>query len=47
MSFIESLGSAMFTMFVVFMVLTCLYFLIKIFSFFIRLFESTVKKSPE
>jgi len=47
MSFIESVMQALFTMFVVFAVLTCLYVLIKLFTFIIRTFESATKKSSE
>jgi hypothetical protein len=38
----ESFGTAMFTMVVVFLVLACLYVLIKVFSFFIRIIESAI-----
>ena len=47
MSLLESIITAVFCMVVVFAVLTCLYFLIKIFSFGIRKFETISKKSTE
>jgi len=47
MTVLESILQALFTMFVVFMVLACLYVLIKVFSFFIRIIESAGKKSTE
>ena len=47
MSIIDSIGSAMFTMVVVFIVLACLYVLIKLFSFVIRKFENVSKKSTQ
>jgi hypothetical protein len=45
MSLVESVMQALFTMFVVFAVLACLYVLIKLFSFGIRLIEAAGKKS--
>ena len=47
MSLVESVMQALFTMFVVFAVLACLYVLIKLFSFVIRTFEAATKKSSE
>jgi len=47
MSFLESIITALFCMVVVFTVLTCLYFLIKFFSFGIRKFEFKGRKSTE
>ncbi len=45
MSFLESIITAVFCMVVVFMVLACLYVLIKLFSYGIRKFELIGKKS--
>ncbi len=45
MNFLEAIVSAVFVMLVVFTVLACLYFLIKIFSFGIRKFESVSRKT--
>jgi len=45
MSFFDSLIAAVFVMVVVFVVLACLYFLIKLYTFGIRKFEFTGKRS--
>ncbi len=45
MNFLEAIISAVFVMVVVFVVLACLYFLIKLFSFGIRKFEFIGRKS--
>lgn len=45
MNFLEAIISAVFVMVVVFVVLACLYFLIKLFSFGIRKIEIIGKKS--
>lgn len=47
MSFLESLIAGIFCMMVVFTVLACLYFLILVFSFGIRNFESVGRKSTQ
>lgn len=47
MSVIESILSAVFCMVVVFVVLVCLYFLIKLFSAGMRILEMNGKKSTE
>lgn len=47
MSVLESIISAVFCMVVVFVVLTCLYFLIKLFSAGIRKIEAAGRKSTE
>jgi hypothetical protein len=46
MSVLESIISAVFVMVVVFLVLACLYVLIKAFSFGIRKVETISKKTP-
>lgn len=45
MNFLETVIAAVFVMIVVFVVLACLYFLIKLFSFGIRKIEFIGKKS--
>lgn len=47
MSVFEAIISALFCMVVVFVVLTCLYFLIKLYSFGIRKIEAIGRKSTE
>lgn len=45
MSIIEGIFTAIFCMFVVFIVLACLYVLIKLFSFGIRMIENLSRKA--
>ena len=47
MSLFEAIISAVFCMVVVFVILTCLYFLIKLYSFGIRKIEATGRKITE
>ena len=47
MSILEAIISAVFCMVVVFVILTCLYFLIKLYSFGIRKIETISRKASE
>jgi hypothetical protein len=47
MSVFEAIISAVFCMVVVFVVLTCLYFLIKLYSYGIRKIDAITRKSTE
>lgn len=47
MSVLEAIISAIFCMVVVFVVLTCLYFLIKFYSLGVRKFETASRKPTE